>query len=63
MISQVDLFETILEYAGISEAKRNDHSSSRSFTAMLRDEALPWEDEVFMEQEELGQFGRHNGCI
>ncbi len=53
MISQIDLFETILDYAGINEATRNSHSSSRSFAAMLGDEAPAWEDEVFMEQEEV----------
>ena len=53
MISQIDLFDTILDYAGISEAAGNGQSSSRNFTPMLRGEALEREDEVFIEQEEV----------
>jgi len=53
MISQIDLFDTILDYAGISQAAVNDPSSSRNFTPILRGETLNWEDEVFIEQEEL----------
>jgi len=53
MISQIDLFETILQYADISEAKGTGHSSSRNFAPMLRGEPIEWENEVFMEQEEV----------
>lgn len=53
MISQLDLFETILDYAGIGDDSRNAPSFSRNFAPMLRNEKLQWEDEVFIEQEEL----------
>lgn len=53
MISQIDLFATILEYAGLGQAANIDQSCSRNFTPMLRAKPLDWENEVFIEQEEL----------
>lgn len=53
MISQIDLFDTILAYAGISESMGNGNSPARDFTPLLQGEALEWQDEVFIEQEEL----------
>lgn len=53
IISQIDLFETILDYVGASERPRNMPSCSRSFLPMLRNERMEWEDEVYIEQEEL----------
>jgi arylsulfatase A-like enzyme len=52
-ISQIDLFQTILDYVDISESSPNVPSCSRSFTPMLRNTSLEWADEVFIEQEEL----------
>ena len=53
MISQLDLFETILDTAGIARAARNTPSAARNFAPMLRNEELAWTDEIFIEQEEL----------
>jgi arylsulfatase A-like enzyme len=53
MISQIDLFESVLNYVGVSEETGNGQSSSRNFTPMLRGVPLEWEDEVFIEQEEV----------
>ncbi|MEM7113169.1 MAG: sulfatase-like hydrolase/transferase [Chloroflexota bacterium] len=49
LISQLDLFATLLDYAGLSNAPQ---TPSRSFEPFLRGEAVAWIDEVFMEQEE-----------
>jgi len=54
MISQIDLFATLLEYAGLSEMLTNNNSPSRSFAPLLIGEALGyWKDGVYIEQEEL----------
>jgi arylsulfatase A-like enzyme len=54
MISQIDLFATLLEYTGLSETQTNEGSPSRSFAPFLwGDEPAGWKDEVFIEQEEL----------
>lgn len=50
LVSQVDLFATLLDYVGVGYSV-ND-SPSRSFAPLLRGEPLVWTDEVFMEQEE-----------
>ena len=54
MISQIDLFATLLDYAGLSAMTTNDGSPSRSFAPCLLGDGLSgWKDEVFIEQEEL----------
>ena len=52
MVSQVDLFATILDYIGLGDVPANDNSPSRSFTPLLKGESFTWEDELFIEQEE-----------
>ncbi len=53
MISQLDLFATILDYVGTAGGTRNTPSASRNFAPMLRNEPVVWPDELFIEQEEL----------
>lgn len=50
LVSQVDLFATLLAYANIDY--QSQHAPSRSFAPLLRGEAQAWEDVVFLEQEE-----------
>ena len=51
-VSQIDLFPTILELAGISPDGHNENPAARSFAAELRTGVIGREDEVYMEQEE-----------
>ncbi len=52
MVSQIDLFPTLLELAGIDPDGHNQNAAARSFAAALRGEEYDWGDAVFMEQEE-----------
>ena len=56
----MDLFATILEYVGLGQEKINENTPSRSFAPMLRGEKIPWENEVFMEQEETRSIRTEN---
>lgn len=54
MISQIDLFATILDYVGLGHVKTNDNSPSRSLAPLLQGGQLDWgQDELFIEQEEM----------
>jgi arylsulfatase A-like enzyme len=54
MVSQIDLFSTLLDYAGIDEVKVVQNSPSRNLVPLLNGQAISWEeDAVFIEQEEL----------
>ncbi len=53
MVSQIDLFATLLDYLGLNDVAVNDNSPSRSFAPLLKGRPLAWEDEVFIEQEEM----------
>ncbi len=48
MISQIDILPTLLEYIGLDDIKI-DNSPGKSFTALLRDESVAWDDAVFFE--------------
>lgn len=48
LVSQLDLFATLLHYAGISPPK----TPSRSFAPLLQGKPLAWQNEIFIEQEE-----------
>jgi arylsulfatase A-like enzyme len=52
MVNSVDLFATLLDYAGLADAPINDKSPSRSLANLLRGRRQTWDDAVFMEQEE-----------
>ena len=51
MVSQIDLFATILEAAGVADTAVLP-TASRSLMPLLENQAFTWEDAVFMEQEE-----------
>ena len=51
-VSQIDLFPTILELAGIAPDEHNDNSAAESFAPALQSGVFDKEDAVFMEQEE-----------
>ncbi len=51
-VSQIDLFPTILELAGIEPDGHNDNSAATSFADALRSGKFDKDDAVFMEQEE-----------
>ncbi len=51
-VSQIDLFPTLLELAGIDPDGHNPDSAARSFAAGLRGDPFDKPDEVFLEQEE-----------
>ena len=51
-VSQIDLFPTILELAGVESDGHNDHSAATSFAGALRNGVFDKDDAVFMEQEE-----------
>ena len=53
LASQIDLFATILDYLGLGDAETQHNSPSRSFASLLNGKALTWEDEIFIEQEEV----------
>jgi len=53
MVSQIDLFATILDYLGLSDAADLSQSPSRSLAPLLKGERFEWTDEIFMEQEEM----------
>jgi arylsulfatase A-like enzyme len=52
MISEYDIFPTILDYAGLGNIKIAN-TPGKSFAPLLRDETLSWDnhDAIFMEQE------------
>ena len=52
MVNSVDLFATLLDYAGLGHEETNDNSPSRSIAPLLRGEKFAWDNAVFMEQEE-----------
>lgn len=52
MISQIDLFPTLLGLTGIDRQALNTNAPARSFAAGLRGENFEWGDAVFLEQEE-----------
>ena len=52
LVSQLDLFATLLEYIGIDSGNLNGNSDSQSFSPALKGKTNPWRDAVFMEQEE-----------
>ncbi len=51
-ISQIDLFPTILELAGLEPPNRNIRSPAKAFTAALHGQRSGQHTEVFLEQEE-----------
>ena len=51
-VSQIDLFPTILELAGIEPDGHNDNSAAASFATALRTGKFDKDNAVFMEQEE-----------
>ncbi len=51
-VGTTDMFETILDYAGLNDAPRNAKAPARSFAPTLRGADQDWDDVVFMEQEE-----------
>ena len=51
-LSGVDLFSTILDYAGLDNMNVNPDVPSRSFTPLLQGEEEDWDDVVYFEQEE-----------
>jgi len=51
-VSQIDLFPTLLELAGIESAGHNANSAARSFAPALCTNSFDHPDEVYMEQEE-----------
>ena len=51
-LSGVDLFSTILDYAGLDNMNVNPDIPSRSFTPLLQGEEEDWDDVVYFEQEE-----------
>jgi len=51
-LSGVDLFSTILEYAGLDDMRNVPGIPSRSFVSLLQGEQEDWEDVVYFEQEE-----------
>jgi arylsulfatase A-like enzyme len=54
IVSQIDLFDTILDYVGLSETQANPNSPSRSIAPLLKGEKQEnFPDEVFIEQEEV----------
>ncbi|MCZ7644532.1 MAG: sulfatase-like hydrolase/transferase [Planctomycetota bacterium] len=53
LVSQVDLFATLLDVAGIERPASPFPSPARSLTPLLEDQGAAWPDEVFMEQEEV----------
>lgn len=54
LVSQIDLFATILDYIGLNHVETNTNSPSRSFANMLKNNNLKnLPDEVFIEQEEV----------
>jgi arylsulfatase A-like enzyme len=53
LVSQIDLFATILDYVDLSHVEANANSPSRSFAPLLRGKRFHWEDVVYMEQEEV----------
>lgn len=52
MVSQIDLFPTILDYAGLSTVQANANSPATSFEPLLSGNKFEWKDAVFIEQEE-----------
>jgi arylsulfatase A-like enzyme len=52
LVSQIDLFPTLLELAGIAPDDHNANSAAKSFAPALRTGEFDKEDAVFMEQEE-----------
>lgn len=63
MVSQIDLFATILDYAGLSHVQVNENAPSASLAPTLRGQPMArWtqrsvaEDGVFIEQEEMRAF-------
>lgn len=52
LVSQIDLFPTLLELAGIEPAGHNAAAPARSFAPALRGDPHQWSGAVFMEQEE-----------
>jgi arylsulfatase A-like enzyme len=59
MVSQIDLFATILDYVGLGDAEANESSPAKSLAALLRGEQFNWADAVFMEQEETRAIRTH----
>ena len=56
MVSQIDLFSTILDYVDLGDATGNANSPSKSITPLLRGEPLvrrEGENAIFIEQEEV----------
>jgi arylsulfatase A-like enzyme len=53
LVSQIDLFATILDYVGLGHVEANQNSPSRSFAPLLCGRRFDWEDVVFLEQEEV----------
>ncbi len=52
LISQIDLFATVLEYAGVDRVNIPDSSPSQSLAPLLGGDTFNGEDAVYMEQEE-----------
>ncbi len=52
LVSQIDLFPTLLELAGIEPDGHNENSPARSFADILKNGVLSAENCVFLEQEE-----------
>jgi arylsulfatase A-like enzyme len=53
LVSQIDLFATILDYVGLGHVEANQNSPSRNFAPLLRGRRFAWEDVIFLEQEEV----------
>jgi arylsulfatase A-like enzyme len=52
LVSQLDLFATLLDYIGIESDNLNGNSDSQNFSPYLKGEPSQWRDAIFMEQEE-----------
>ena len=54
LVSQIDLFATILDYVGLGDIQANDNTPSQSFAPLLQGKRLDRAmDAVFIEQEEV----------
>ena len=54
MVSQIDLFATILDYVGLSEVAVNENAPSKSFAPYLQGGQFAGDEaEIFIEQEEV----------
>jgi arylsulfatase A-like enzyme len=53
LVSQIDLFATLLETVELDRVQTNPNAPSRSFAPLLDGRRLAWQDEVFIEQEEV----------